>query len=438
VGNNTINIGIIGYGTVGGGTLEVLVDNREIIKDKTGFDLRVKSVADLKIDEIDDGYLDFVDNKTTDAYDIINDDEIDIVIELIGGYSPAKTFILDALNNKKHVVTANKALLAVDGKDIFQTAEENNVCLGFEGSVGGGIPVIRVLKEDLVANNVKEIYGIINGTANYILTKMEEEEMEFADALIDAQSMGYAEADPTFDVEGTDTAHKIAILASIAFNTVVPFENVFVEGISSIKHVDVEFARKLGCKIKLLAIAKKNDKDIEVRVHPTIIPNNYLLSKVQGVFNSIYFVSDKLDRTIHYGRGAGSLPTGSAVVSDVISIARDMACKCHSRVPVLGFKKDYTSYFPVKDINDIISSFYLRFSAEDKPGVLSKIAGVLGKHNISINSAIQPTQTSPENIVPLVFMTYETTGRNVKDAVEELNDTEFVRDKTVVLRVEGI
>ncbi len=435
---NSVNIGIIGYGTVGKGTLEVLMDNKEVIKDKTGFSLNVKTVADLKIEEIEDNYLANVPNKTTDAYDIINDKEIDIVVELIGGYNPAKTFILDCIANKKHVVTANKALLAVDGHDIFQAAEENNVCLGFEGSVGGGIPVIRVLKEDLAANNVKEIYGIINGTANYILTKMEKEEKEFADVLIDAQSLGYAEADPTFDVEGTDTAHKISILATIAFNTVVPFENVFVEGITNLKCVDVEFAKKLGCKIKLLAIAKKNDNDIEVRVHPTIIPDNYILSKVQDVFNAVYFVSDKLDRTIHYGRGAGSLPTGSAVVSDVISIARDMKCKCPSRVPVLGFTKEYKSYFPVKDINDIKSAFYLRFSAEDKPGVLSKIAGVLGKYNISINSAIQPSQTLPGEIVPLVFMTYETVGRNIKDAVDELDNSEFVKDKTVVIRVEGI
>lgn len=435
---NNINVGLIGYGTVGKGTLEVLLDNKEIIKDKTGFTINVKTVADLKIEEIEDDYLKNIKNKTTDAYDVINDKDIDIIIELIGGYNPAKTFIIDALSNKKHVVTANKALLATDGQDIFQAAEENNVCLGYEGSVGGGIPVVRVLKEDLAANNVKEIYGIINGTANYILTKMEEEEKEFADVLIDAQSLGYAEADPTFDVEGTDTAHKIAILSSIAFNTLVPFDNIFVEGISSIKRVDVEFAKKLGCKIKLLAIAKKNDDDIEVRVHPTIIPNNYLLSKVQDVFNAVYFVSDKLDRTIHYGRGAGSLPTGSAVVSDLISIARDIGCNCTTRVPVLGFNKEYKSYIPVKDINDIESAFYLRFSAEDKPGVLSKIAGILGKYNISINSAIQPTQTDPEEIVPLVFMTYETIGRNVKDAVEELNNSEYVKDKTVVLRVEGI
>ncbi|MEF3254736.1 MAG: homoserine dehydrogenase [Deferribacterales bacterium] len=432
-----INVGIVGYGTVGKGTADVLIKNANTLKEKTGLDICLKSVADLRIDTINDDILPYIPNKFKDASDIINDPEIDIVVELIGGYNAAKDIILKALDNGKHVVTANKALLAVHGTDLFKKAEEKSLQLCFEGSVAGGIPIIKVIKEDLVANNIKEIYGIINGTANYILTKMEKENKEFEDVLKDAQALGYAEADPTFDIEGIDTAHKITILSSIAFNTIVPFDKVFVEGISNIKQVDIEFAKKLNCKIKLLAIAKKHENDIEVRVHPTMIPERYILSKVDDVFNAIYIVSDKLDRTIHYGRGAGSLPTGSAVVSDIVSIARDINCGCVKRVPILGFSKEYRTYFPVKNIDDIRSSFYLRFLALDKPGVLSKIAGVLGKYNISISAAIQPGACSPDNVVPLVFMTHETIGRAVSNAVKEIDSMDYVKSKTVVIRVEG-
>jgi homoserine dehydrogenase len=436
VNSKQINIGIIGYGTVGKGTVQVLTDNAETIRENTGVELRIKTVADLILP--DDKYLKNISIKTKDAYDIINDGEIDIVVELIGGYEPAKTFILNALKAGKHVVTANKALLALHGKELFIAAKENKVMLCFEGSVGGGIPIIRVMKEDLAANNILEIYGIINGTANYILTKMEKEKKEFHEVLKEAQKLGYAEADPTFDVEGQDTAHKITLLASIAFNTLVPYENVFVEGISKIKQVDIEYARKLGCKIKLLAIAKKYEDDIDVRVHPTIIPDRYILSKVEDVFNAIYLVSDKVDRTIHYGRGAGSLPTGSAVAGDIIGIARDLVAGCSKRTPVLGFVNEYRSYYPVRNINDIKSSFYLRFTAVDKPGVMSSIAGVLGKYNISISSAIQSVDKEAEgDIVPLVFMTHKTIGKSVMDAVKEINKMDIVREKTVVIRVEG-
>lgn len=428
-------VGVIGYGTVGKGTIQVLVDNFQTIYERTGINIKVKAIADLKFSE--DKYLADIDVKTNDVYEMINDPEIDIIVELMGGYNPAKQFILDAFKAGKHVVTANKALLAIYGKELFQSAEENNVTFGFEGSVGGGIPIIRVMKEDLAANNINEIYGIINGTANYILTKMEAEGKEFGEVLKEAQELGYAEADPAFDVDGDDTAHKLTVLASIAFKTLVPYEKVFVEGISNIQQVDIEYAKKLGCKIKLLAIAKKYENDIEVRVHPTIIPDRYILSKVEDVFNAIYLVSDKVDRTIHYGRGAGSLPTGSAVVGDIISIARDIVSGCTKRVPVLGFTGEYTSYYPIKDINDINSSFYLRFSALDEPGVLSSIAGVLGKHGVSISSAIQSGESHLDNVVPLVFMTHETVGRNVFEAVKEINTMDIVRDKTVVIRVEG-
>lgn len=432
-----INVAVVGYGTVGRGTVNVLIDNKETIKRKTGIDINVKSVCDLRINEIDDEFLKQVPIKTTNVEDILEDRDIDIVVELIGGCTVAKDIILKAFEKKKHVVTANKALLAVKGEEIFKKAEENGVILGFEGSVGGGIPIIRVLKEDLAANNVREIYGIINGTANFILSTMEAEGKEFEEVLKYAQELGYAEADPKFDIEGIDTAHKIAILSSIAFNTIVPFEDIFVEGISNIKQIDIEFAKQLNCKIKLLAIAKKHENDIEVRVHPTIIPERYILSKVSKEFNAIYIISDKVDRTIHYGRGAGGLATGSAVSGDIISIARDMVACCKKRVPTLGYICDYNKHFKIRDINEIVSSYYLRFSAIDKPGVLSKIAGILGKYNISIKSAIQPGDRAPNDIVPLVFMTHSTKGKNINDAVAEIDALEYVKSKTVVLRVEG-
>ncbi|MCD8493456.1 MAG: homoserine dehydrogenase [Geovibrio sp.] len=434
-----INVGIIGYGTVGKGTLETLKHNVKSTAVKTGLDINVRAVADLRInDYTNDTLLQTVPVRTTDAMEIINDPEIDIVVELIGGYETAKRFILAAVANGKHVVTANKALLAVYGAEIFKAAEAKGVTIGFEASVGGGIPIVNVLKEDLAANRILEITGIINGTANYILSKMEEEGKEFGDVLKEAQALGYAEADPTFDVEGHDSAHKIAILASIGFATLVPFEKVFVEGITSIKQVDIDFAKKLGCRIKLLAIAKRHDDDIEVRVHPTMIPVTDLMAQVNGVFNAISVKGNKVGDTFHYGRGAGGEATSSAVAGDIIGIARDIMSGAERRVPVLGFTKELTYYYPVRDIKEIQSSFYLRFLAVDEPGSLSRIASVLAKYGISIYQAIQSSKQSSGETVPLVFMTHLTEGSKVMHAVNEINNLSVVRDKTVVIRVEGL
>jgi homoserine dehydrogenase len=434
-----INVGIIGYGTVGKGTLDALRQNVKSTAVKTGLDIHVKAVADLRINDFtNDTILQTVPTLTTDAMEILNDPEIDIVVELIGGYNAAKKFILAAIDKGKHVVTANKALLAVYGAEIFKAAEDKGVTIGFEASVGGGIPIIRVLKEDLAANRILEITGIINGTANYILSKMEDEGKEFEDVLKEAQELGYAEADPTFDVEGQDTAHKIAILASIGFATLVPFEKVFVEGITSIKQVDIDFARKLGCRIKLLAIAKRHDDDIEVRVHPTMIPVTDLLAQVNGVYNAITVSGNKVGETFHYGQGAGGSATGSAVAGDILSIARDISAGCCSRVPVLGFTKDLTYYFPLRDIKEIESCFYLRFLAVDEPGSLSQIASVLAKYGISIYQAIQSSKQNYGETVPLVFMTHLTEGSKMLRAVNEINSLSVVSDKTVVIRVEGL
>jgi len=434
-----VNIGLIGYGTVGKGTAEVLLKNKDIIFENTGINICLKAVADLAIDKSNkDELLSMCEVVTNNADDIINDPDISIVIELIGGYTHAKDLIIQALNAKKHVVSANKALFAMHGTEIFQAAEFNGCSVCFEGAVGGGIPLVRVLKEDLAGNNIKEIFGIINGTANYILTRMEKEGREFEDVLKIAQEKGYAEADPTFDIEGIDTAHKIAILASIGFNTLIPFEKIYVEGISSIKQIDIEFAKKLDCRIKLLAIAKKHEDDIEVRVHPTMIPEEELMAQVDGVFNAVEIIGDMVDKTMHYGRGAGGRPTGSAVAGDVISLARDVVSGAQKRVPVLGFKKDYTYYYPIKDIKDIKSSFYLRFTVVDEPGTMATIAGILAKYGISISEAIQPDERDPGESVCMVFMTHKTIGRKVMAAVEEIDHSEVVRDKTVAIRVKEL
>lgn len=431
--------GLVGYGTVGNGTAEILLKNKQDVFEKTGIELVLKTVADIKIDKTKlDDILTLCENVTNSADDILNDPEIDIVIELVGGYTFAKDLIIKALKAKKHVVTANKALLALYGAEIFKIADENGVSIGFEGAVGGGIPLIGVLKEDLVGNNISEIFGIINGTANYILSSMESEGKEFSEVLKSAQDKGYAEADPTFDIEGIDTAHKITILASIGFKTLIPFDKVYTEGISNIKQVDIEFAKRLNCKIKLLAIARKKDDYIEVRVHPTMLPKSEMMAQVNGVFNAVEFVGDMVDKTMYYGRGAGGRPTGSAVVSDVVSIARDIAIGGVGRVPVLGFAKAYDYYYPIRDIKDVKSKFYLRFSVVDEPGTLAKIAGILGDHGISISQAIQPDERAPGEVVSMVFMTHKAVTRNIMTAIDEIDSLDCVKDKTVAIRVKEL
>ncbi|NOX21439.1 MAG: homoserine dehydrogenase [Nitrospirae bacterium] len=428
-----INVGVIGFGTVGSGTVKILLQNREVIKEKTGIDIEVKRIADLDVEtdrgiEIPPGVL------TTNALDIINDPDIHIVVELIGGINPAKEFILKAMDAGKHVVTANKALLATEGGEIFSRATQRNVSLGFEASVAGGIPIIKVVKESLVANNILSIYGIINGTSNYILTKMTEEGVDFSDALKEAQQKGYAEADPTFDIEGIDTAHKLTILASLAFGIPLSYDSLFVEGITGISSMDIEFATELGYKVKLLAIAKLVNGEVELRVHPTMIPADYLISKVDGVLNAVYVVGDSVGETLFYGRGAGDLPTGSAVVADIVDIAK----RIRDGVPAdrdLEFvgKMDELK---VKPLGEIESMYYFRCTALDRPGVLSKISGILGKHQISIASVIQKGRKVGE-AVPLVLLTHTAREKDVQLALKELDTLDVVSDRTVVIRVEG-
>jgi homoserine dehydrogenase len=427
-----INVGIIGFGIVGSGTAKVLLENSDILSERLGFKLNLKRIADLDIIrdrgiKIPEGVL------TTDVNDIFNDPEIQIVVELIGGIRPAKDFILKAIRKGKHVVTANKALLATEGADIFLAASEAGVEVGFEASVAGAIPIIKVMKEGLIANRIKAVYGIINGTSNYILTKMTEEQVEFSDALKEAQALGYAEADPTFDIEGIDTAHKLTILATLAYGIPLSYNSLYIEGISKISSRDISFASELGYKVKLLAIAKESEGEIELRVHPTMLPKEYLISKVDGPFNAIYVEGDATGSTLYYGRGAGSVPTGSAVVSDIADIARNIQKHAIGRVPTVP--RVFTD-IRIKKIDDVVSRYYFRFSALDRPGVLSKISGILGNYNISIASVIQKGRMVGE-AVPLVVLTHEAKEKDVRRALEEIDRLPVVMGKTVFIRVEG-
>lgn len=427
-----INIGIIGFGIVGSGTAKVLLENKDILRERLGFELNLKRIADLDIVrdrgiKVPEGVL------TTDVNHIFDDPDIQIVVELIGGINPAKNFILKAIQKGKHVVTANKALLATEGTGIFDAAYQAGVEVGYEASVAGAIPIIKVMKESLIANRIKAIYGIINGTSNYILTKMTEENVEFSQALKEAQALGYAEADPTFDIEGIDTAHKLTILATLAYGIPLSYESVYIEGISKISTQDIGFASELGYKVKLLAITKESNGEIELRVHPTMLPKDYLIAKVDGPFNAVYVDGDATGSTLYYGRGAGSVPTGSAVVSDIADISRNIQKGAIGRVPTLP----KISHAPgIKKIDDVVSRYYFRFSALDKPGVLSKISGILGNYNISITSVIQKGRRLGE-AVPLVVLTHEAKERDMRKAIEEIDQLPVVTGKTVIIRVEG-
>ena len=427
-----ISIGIIGFGTVGTGTVKILLENKEIIKERIGFEINLRRIADIDIFR-DRGIKLPKSILTSNVDDILSDPETDIVVELIGGIRPAKDFILKAINNRKHVVTANKALLATEGNEIFTAAHKREVEIGFEASVAGGIPIIKVIREGLVANRIKAIYGIINGTSNYILTKMTEEDVEFSKALKEAQALGYAEADPTLDIEGIDSAHKLAILAYLSYGIPVSYRDIYTEGISRISPQDISFASELGYKVKLLAIAKESDSKIELRVHPTMLPKEYLISKVDGPFNAIYIEGDATGSTLYYGRGAGCMPTGSAVVSDIVDIARNIMKNATGRVPVLT---KTLRNLKIKRMDDVISMYYFRFSALDKPGVLSKISGILGNYNISIASVIQKGRSVGE-AVPLVVCTHKAKERDVRKAISEIDRLPVVMDKTVFIRVEG-
>ncbi|MDA2911157.1 homoserine dehydrogenase [Nitrospiraceae bacterium AH_259_D15_M11_P09] len=430
-----IGVGLIGFGTVGAGVARILLQNASLIQRRVGVPLELVRVADLDVTrdrgvKLSPGIL------TTDARDVLDDPAIDVVLELIGGYGVAKQVILDAMVRGKHVVTANKALLAVHGEEIFEAAARHHVDLGFEASVGGGIPVIRALTEGLAANTVLSIYGIINGTSNYILSRMTSQGHGFQEVLAESQRAGYAEADPTFDVEGIDSAHKLSIMVSLAYGTPVNVKEVYTEGISHLAPLDITYAKEFGYTIKLLGIAKFSDGEVEARVHPTMIPSSSPIAQVDGVYNAIQLVGDAVADIVLYGQGAGAMPTGSAVVSDVIAIARNLLTGSTGRVPPASFQQNQRRPLRIRPMEEITSLYYMRFMVLDKPGVLSKISGVLGDHRISISSVIQQGRKEGQT-VPVVIMTHRVSERNVQAALREIAPMAFVSEPTTLIRVEG-
>lgn len=430
-----IGVGIVGFGTVGTGVAKILLNNAAVMSRRTGAPIELVRVADLDI-ERDRGVLLRPGLLTTDIKRVLTDPDIDIVIELIGGYDTAKRVILDAIASGKHVVTANKALLALHGEEIFEAATRNGVNVGFEASVGGGIPVIRALTEGLAGNTIESIYGIINGTSNYILSRMTREGHGFDEVLKDAQQAGYAESDPTFDVAGIDSAHKLAILVSLAYGTPVNVKEIYTEGITNITPTDIAYAKQFGCTIKLLGIAKLVDGEIEARVHPTMLPSASPIAQVEDVYNAIQLVGDAVGDVVLYGRGAGSMPTGSAVVGDVIAIGRDLLKGAIGRVPVASFQQDQRRPIRLKQMEEISSLYYLRFTVVDRPGVLAKIAGELGRCGISISSMVQQGRREGQT-VPVVIKTHTARERDVQTALREINRTAFVSEPTRLIRVEG-
>lgn len=437
-----ICVGIIGFGTVGAGVAKMLIENADVISARVGAELYVKYISDLDITtdrgvQLTDGTL------TTDTHQIIKDPDIDIVIELIGGKTIAKDLTLAAINNGKHVVTANKALIASYGKEIIDAAVENNVDFGFEASVAGCIPVIKSLKESLVGNNISSIAGILNGTCNYILSKITNEGLGFDQVLADAQAIGYAEADPTLDIEGIDASHKLAIIMALAYGMEINLDDIHVEGITGVTLEDIRHAEQLGYKVKLLGISKKiagagadGEDVIEARVHPTMIPFDNLFASVNDSLNAIDINGDAVGDMFLVGAGAGMMPTASAVVSDIVDIARNIiSCAGGQRVPILAWLPEKVKKISVQPIEEVYSRYYFRFSVLDRAGVLSKISGVLGEHGISIKS-VQQTEEREEKSVPIVMLTSLAKEANVKDAIAEINRLDITTEETVLIRIE--
>ncbi|MDI6777143.1 MAG: homoserine dehydrogenase [Syntrophales bacterium] len=429
-----INIGLIGFGTIGTGVVKLLQESGALLEKRLGAKLVLKKIADLDITT--PRVVSVVKHLlTTDAEEILRDPEIAIVVELIGGYEPARSFILDAIGNKKHVVTANKALLATYGDEIFRAVGKEGVNIGFEASVGGAIPIIKTLKESLAANRIKSILGIMNGTSNYILSQMTDEGKAFDVVLREAQALGFAEADPSFDIEGIDTAHKLVIILTLAYGKRVNIDDLYREGISGIGQQDIEFAKELGYRIKLLAIAIHRENVVEARIHPTMIPFDHLLANVNGNFNAFHVIGDAADSIFLYGQGSGMMPTASAVVGDLVDITRDMLKGVSGRIPARSFPEDMIDDIRLMPVDDIVTNYYFRFSAVDRPGVLSRISGILGKNNISIAAVIQKGRKQC-GAVPIVMTTHKSRERDVQEALKEIDRLDIVPGKTILIRIE--
>ena len=430
-----VRVGICGLGTVGSGTYAVLTRNAAEIAARVGADIVVTEIG-ARRDNPNCDTGDVVINR--DIFAVAENPNVDILVELIGGTTVAKELVLKAIANGKHVVTANKALIAEHGNEIFEAAAQQGVTVAFEAAVAGGIPIIKALREGLAGNKVQWLAGIINGTGNFILTEMRDKGRDFNDVLAEAQALGYAEADPTFDVEGIDAAHKLVILASLAFGIPLQFDKVYTEGISRIAQEDVVYAEELGYRIKHLGIARDTEKGIELRVHPTLIPEKRLIANVNGGMNAVLVQSDAVGPTLYYGAGAGSEPTASAVVADVVDVARTLSAEPHHRVPFLSFQRTSLSDHPVLPIDDVETAYYLRMSALDKPGVLSKVAQILSDDGISIEALIQKQPAEDANLVPVIILTNRTVESKLFAAVSRIEGLEGIVGEVTRIRVESL
>jgi homoserine dehydrogenase len=432
-----VYIGLLGLGTVGGGTARVLKNNADEIARRAGREIKLIHAAARGLGaELPEGAEDVT--LTEDAFEVVNNPQVDIVVELIGGVSPALDLVLTAIKNGKHVVTANKALIAKHGNEIFAAAQNKGVVVAFEAAVAGGIPIIKAIREGLSANRIHWIAGIINGTGNFILTEMRDKGRDFTDVLAEAQALGYAEADPTFDVEGIDAAHKLCILSSIAFGVPLQFEKVYTEGISKISPDDVTFASQLGYRIKHLGITRLTNKGIEMRVHPTLIPEKRLIANVDGVMNAVLIQADKLGPSLYYGAGAGADPTASAVVADIIDVARSLTSDPDNRVPHLAFHPDQINETPVLDMEDVVTAYYLRLNAEDKPGVMADITRILGESDISIEAILQKEPAEGESIASIIMLTQRIREAQMNQAIAAIQELDSVSGEVTRIRVESL
>ena len=432
-----VKVGLLGLGTVGGGTAVILKRNAEEIARRAGRGIEVDFIATLDADAAANLGIENV-RLTDDAFAVVNDPDIDIVVELIGGYSPAKELVLKAIENGKHVVTANKALIAIHGDEIFAKAQEKGVVVAFEAAIAGGIPIIKALREGLAANRIEWLAGIINGTGNFILTEMRDKGRSFDDVLAEAQELGYAEADPTFDVEGIDAAHKLTILSSIAFGIPLQFDKTYTEGISKITLEDVAYAEELGYRIKHLGVARRTEAGVEQRVHPTLIPKSRLIANVNGVMNAVLVKGDAVGATLYYGAGAGDEATGSAVIADIIDVTRTLTTDPENRVPHLAFQPNELANIPVVSMDAVETAFYLRMSAKDEAGVLAEVTRILGDKNISIEAFIQKQAEHEGDDVNIILLTHRVNEGDMNSALEQIEALDVINDEIMRIRVEEL
>ena len=433
----SVKIGVLGLGTVGSGTVNVLSRNIKEITRRAGRDIEITRAADRTMDKKRDCDTSGI-KLTTDAFEIVNDPEIHVVVELIGGTGIARELVLAAIENGKHVITANKALIALHGNELFAKAQAKGVTIAFEAAVAGGIPIIKAMREGLSANRIEWLAGIINGTGNYILTEMRDKGRDFPDVLAEAQALGYAEADPTFDVEGVDAAHKLTIMASIAFGIPLQFDKAYTEGISKVAQEDVLYAAELGYIIKHIGITKQAEHGVELRVHPTLIPHRRLIANVDGVMNAVLIKGDAVGPTLYYGAGAGSDATASAVVADIVDVVRVLTTDPENRVPHLAFQPDAILDMPILPINDVITSYYLRIHTDDEPGVLANITRILAEQKISIEAILQKEPEDHNGIVPVIMLTHKVVEKNMDLAIKDIEALKTVKDSVMRIRMESL